>query len=111
MTDFILVLTTIGPQELAQQLVTDAVAQRVAASGQVIGPITGTYWWKQQMETVQSWLCLFKTRSDLYQEVERVIREHHPDEVPGILAVPVVAGWASYLEWIAQETYTNAPGE
>lgn len=104
MTDFILVLTTIGPQERAQQLVTAAVEQRVAASGQVIGPITSVYWWRQTMETVQSWLCLFKTRSDLYEEVERVIREYHYDEVPGILALPIVAGWSSYLEWIAQET-------
>ncbi len=109
MTDFILVLTTIGPQERAQHLVTAVVAARAAASGQIIGPITGTYWWNNTMETVQSWLCLFKTRRELYYEVERLIREHHPDEVPGILALPIADGIQSYLDWIMQETRT--PGQ
>src|SRR6266567_734613 len=43
-----------------------------------------------------------KTRKDLYEELESVIRTHHSYELPGILAIPVVAGSQTYVEWLQE---------
>jgi hypothetical protein len=40
----------------------------------------------------------------LYSKVEQAIKEMHPYEVPGILAIPVETGSQTYFEWIARET-------
>ena len=45
-----------------------------------------------------------KTRSERYAEVEAAIRAQHPYELPEIIAVPIVNGFAPYLDWIADET-------
>ena len=47
---------------------------------------------------------LIKTRDGRVADVERVLRAHHPYEVPEILALPVASGGADYLAWIAAET-------
>jgi len=104
MTDFIQIMTAIGSKQDAQKVANAIVGQRLAACVQVIGPITSTYWWQGAMETAEEWLCLIKTRQDLYERVEQAIRENHPYDEPEILALPVLAGSKTYLQWIVSET-------
>ena len=47
---------------------------------------------------------LIKTTRMRYAEVEQAIRALHPYEVPEIVALPIEAGLAAYLRWIADET-------
>jgi periplasmic divalent cation tolerance protein len=47
---------------------------------------------------------MMKTREALFSVLEKEIKAIHPYEVPEIIAVPIVAGSASYLEWIEAET-------
>ncbi|HUX75778.1 MAG TPA: divalent cation tolerance protein CutA, partial [Anaerolineae bacterium] len=47
----------------------------------------------------EEWLCLIKTRADLYEQLEAVIKEVHPYDVPEILAVPVLAVSERYVAW------------
>src|SRR5437588_11832253 len=104
MTNIIQVLTAIGSKGDAQKIATSAVSKRLAACAQVIGPISSTYWWQGAIETAEEWLCLLKTREDLYPDLEQDIRANHPYDVPEIIAMPVVSGNASYLAWIVSET-------
>ena len=48
-----------------------------------------------------------KTRSERYAAVEAAIRARHPYELPEIIAVPVIDGFAPYLDWIARETVAS----
>jgi periplasmic divalent cation tolerance protein len=47
---------------------------------------------------------LFKTRKELYPELEKKLRELHPYETPEILLVDVEAGSAAYLAWVEEQT-------
>ena len=47
---------------------------------------------------------LAKTTKDKFDEIEREVRALHSYETPEIIAVPVVAGSASYLQWLDQAT-------
>ena len=103
MTEYIQVLTTTDKKEDADKIAKVVVEKRLAACAQVIGPITSTYWWNEKIERAEEWLCFLKSRNDLYEELERTITGVHPYEVPEILAVPIVAGIQSYLEWLDKE--------
>ena len=104
MTEFVQVMTTIDSREGAQKLAESTVEKRLAACVQVLGPLTSTYWWQGKMETAEEWLCLMKTRQEMYAEVEAHIQANHPYAEPEILATPVVAGSRGYLDWITSET-------
>jgi periplasmic divalent cation tolerance protein len=102
-TDYIQVVTTTENREDAQRIARTLVEQRLAACVQILGPITSTYWWKEAVEIAEEWLCLIKSREDRYRELEQTIRDLHPYEVPEILAMPVLAGNPSYLQWLTNE--------
>jgi len=97
------VITTAATRTDVQAIAHAVVEQRLAACAQVIGPITSTYWWQGKIGTAEEWLCVMKSRQDLYGELEKAIRQVHPYEVPEILAVPVVQGSQDYLEWMDHE--------
>jgi periplasmic divalent cation tolerance protein len=97
------VMTTTDSADVAAQISSALVEKRLAACVQVVGPISSTYRWKGTVETSREWLCLVKTREELYPQVESAIRDVHPYEVPEILAVPIVAGSPAYLDWFRQE--------
>ena len=100
MSQYLVVLTTVESGKQAQELSQRLVERSLAACVQVLGPISSTYWWKNKVEAAQEWLCLVKTREDLYPEVEAAIGEIHPYEVPEIVALPIILGSRSYLSWL-----------
>ena len=103
MTGVVQVVTTTGTKADALMIAQTVVEKRLAACVQVIGPITSTYLWKGEIETAEEWLCLIKSRADLFEELVAAIKEVHPYDVPEILAVPVVAGSEDYLAWLDSE--------
>jgi periplasmic divalent cation tolerance protein len=103
MTAYIQVVTTTETKADAQAIARALIEKRLAGCVQIIGPIKSTYWWQGEIETAEEWLCVIKSKQDLYEELEEAIREVHPYEVPEILAVPVIAGSKDYLRWLDDE--------
>ncbi|MGA2525792.1 MAG: divalent-cation tolerance protein CutA [Smithellaceae bacterium] len=100
MKSYIQVFTTTETKEEAEKIAQYLVEQKLAACVQITGPIASTYRWKGKVETAQEWLCLIKTREDLYDKVEKAIKELHSYETPEIIAVPIVKGSSEYLSWL-----------
>jgi len=103
MADHIQVLTTTETKADAQAIANTLISRRLAGCVQIIGPITSTYRWQGKIETAEEWLCVIKSRADLYEALEEAIRDVHPYDVPEILAVPVTAGSKDYLDWLDSE--------
>lgn len=103
MSEFIEVLTTVDARERAEKISRRLLEARLAACIQIIGPVTSMYWWKGDIENSQEWLCIIKTRTDLYKDVEGTIRSLHSYEVPEIVVLPIVRGYTKYLEWLSAE--------
>jgi periplasmic divalent cation tolerance protein len=101
MSDYIQVITTTETKIAAQAIANAVVEKRLAGCVQIVGPITSTYWWQEKIETVEEWLCVIKSKRELYEELEKTILTVHPYEVPEILALPVIEGSRSYLEWLS----------
>ena len=100
MEEYIQVFTTTEKKEDAEKIAKVLVEKRLTACVQIIGPIISTYWWKGKVETAEEWLLFIKSKKDLYEELEKAIKEIHPYETPEIIAIPIVAGSKDYLEWL-----------
>jgi periplasmic divalent cation tolerance protein len=96
-------MTAVGSAKDARKIAELLIDERLAACVQVIGPITSTYRWNGKVETAKEWLCLAKTRRDLYRRLMAALRKNHPYQVPEILALPVIAGNKDYLAWLNRE--------
>ncbi len=100
MCNAVQIVTTTETQDDALRIARSLVDQRLAACVQIVGPILSVYRWKGKTETSPEWQCWVKSRADRFEQVEQAIRDSHPYEEPEILAMPVVAGSASYLAWL-----------
>ncbi len=103
MTDYIQVFTTSDTKENARQISKTVLDRNLAACAQIIGPITSLFWWKNNISEEEEWLVIIKTKGDVYEELERTIRKVHKYEVPEIVAIPVISGSKTYLDWVDQE--------
>lgn len=102
MTDFIQVLTTLEKKDDAEKIARALVEKRIAACVQIIGPLTSFFQWQGKLDSAQEYLCVIKSRNDLFQEMETIIKSMHPYEVPEILATPITKGNKDYLSWLAE---------
>lgn len=97
---WIQVMTTTVEKEQAEAIARCLVEEKLAACVQITAPITSIYRWQGKVETAPEYLCLIKTRADLFAGVEAAIKKLHPYDVPEIIAVPIVSGSKEYLEWL-----------
>ncbi|MEV0391766.1 divalent-cation tolerance protein CutA [Polymorphospora rubra] len=97
-------VTTTDSRTAADALARSAVEARVAACGQVMGPISSTYWWEGQVETAEEFYVVFKTTADRYPALEQHVRANHSYDVPELVATPITAGNPDYLAWVTTET-------
>lgn len=107
MTECIQVLISIDSEESARKLQRLLVEQRAAACVQVWGPVYSAYWWEGETEEAQEWICLAKTATEEYDRLESLVKEHHPYNVPEIIALPISAGNEDYLHWVRAETVSQ----
>lgn len=95
------VVTT--PLENAESLAKKFVEKRLAACVQVTAPVTSYFWWEDEVQTEEEVVLFLKTDRQLKQEIEEVLAELHPYEVPELLFLPVRDGLHRYLSWMGDE--------
>lgn len=99
----IVVSTTVARKDEAETLAGELISRRLAACVQIVGPISSVFHWQNKVEHSEEWLCQIKTREDKYAELEGVVRQLHPYDVPEILATPITAVSEAYAAWLNEE--------
>lgn len=86
MAEYLLVSTTAGRRESAADLLRLAVQERLAASGQVFGPVLSAFWHLGEFGEGEEWQVLLKTEADRYPELKARLIEDHPWDNPEVTA-------------------------
>lgn len=104
MMEKLLVITNCPDAAVAEDIARALVAARLAACVNILAPCRSIYRWQGEVETAAEVPLLIKTTAERYAELEAAICQHHPYDVPEIVALPIAQGLPSYLSWIASET-------
>ena len=104
MTDALVVLVTAPSAEQAAALARALVEARLAACGNVVPGLRSIYRWEGQVRDEPEALLVLKTTRDRLEALRERQLALHPYDVPEVLALPVEAGSAAYLAWLAAET-------
>lgn len=97
------VQTALPSEAQAAELAAAIVSARLGACVQ-LQAIRSFYVWQDRAHDEAEWLLSIKTRSALYPRLETWLRERHPYDTPEIIRLPITAGDAAYLGWIAAQT-------
>ncbi len=104
MTDALVVLVTTPSPERAAEIARALVEERLAACGNVVPGLRSIYRWEGKVHDDAEALLVLKTTRARFEALRDRVLALHPYEVPEVIALPVEAGNARYLEWIAAET-------
>jgi periplasmic divalent cation tolerance protein len=99
-------ITTLGSRQDALKLAREAVGERVAACGQVLGPITSVYRWQGEVREDEEFLCVLKAPSERLERLVQFVRGRHPYDTPELTASTSEFVDERYLRWAQAETVT-----
>jgi len=100
----IIVFTNVPDREAGSRIAEALIAGKLAACVNILAECTSIYRWQGAVETAAEFPLMIKTRAEMYEDVEALIRSLHPYELPEIIAVPVEAGSPAFLDWIKTQT-------
>ena len=103
-TDAIFVITTLPNADAAAELAKSLVNERLAACANLIPALRSIYRWQGAVEDAAEHLLLLKARARDVTVLGERVRALHSYEVPEVLALPIRAGSAAYLAWLAEST-------
>jgi len=101
--EFVVVLVTAGSEGEATRIGRTLVDERLVACANVV-PIRSIYRWRGAVEDAAEHLLLLKMRAVDVAVLTARVQALHSYEVPEVVALPVIAGAASYLTWLAEAT-------
>ena len=104
MTDKIVVLSTCPTAEEAGKIARRLVEKRLAACVNILAGARSVYHWQGAIEENEEILLLIKSRRDLFATLRAELERIHSYEVPEVIALPIVDGSPSSLDWLERET-------
>ncbi|HXB68402.1 MAG TPA: divalent-cation tolerance protein CutA [Candidatus Acidoferrales bacterium] len=100
MTDKIVVLSTCANEEEAGKLARALVEERLAACVSIVPGVKSFYHWKGAVESSAECLLVVKSSRALFAPLRAALDRLHSYDVPEVLALPIVDGAPSYLDWL-----------
>ncbi len=99
-TDYKIVLVTAASKQEAEKIADHLLNDKLIACANIIGPITSIFQWSGNLDRAQEYLVLMKSRRDLFERLTEAVTLIHSYKVPEILALPIVEGSRTYLDWL-----------
>ncbi|MBD2088497.1 divalent-cation tolerance protein CutA [Microcoleus sp. FACHB-1515] len=97
------VLVTAASELEAKTIAQSLIATKLAACVS-IWPVRSIYTWQGELEDSQEWQLLIKTDLNQFAQLEAKVRSLHAYDLPEIIALPIAAGSAAYLDWLQTQT-------
>jgi periplasmic divalent cation tolerance protein len=102
--DIYFLYSTFPNKESALKAANTLIEKRLAACANVADGITSVYHWEGKVQQAQEATLIAKTSYGKLTFAMEELKCLHPYEVPCIVALPIVAGHAPFLDWVKEET-------
>jgi periplasmic divalent cation tolerance protein len=102
--DFRLLYVTASSRDEAKKIGRTLVEERLAACANVIDGMESVYWWEGKLTEDREAVLILKTRAELVGRVTERVKALHSYSVPCVVALPILDGNKSYLDWVQTET-------
>ena len=97
----VVVFSTFPSPDKAAEVARTLVTEGLAACANLVGPVRSIYAWKGELQDDTETLAVIKTTRETFEAMKARLVELHPYEVAEVIALPVEAGHAPYLDWVA----------
>jgi len=99
----IIVTTLCDSKEIALKIQNELLNMRLVAGCQ-ISEVESTYYWNGKIENAHEYKLEMRSKENLFQEIEQVIKQIHNYEVCELSYLEIKGANKEFLDWIDRET-------
>ena len=99
MSKYIIINTFCDKEEIATKIIQTLLEKRLV-SGSQLSKVHSKYWWNNQLEECDEFKLQFRTKKELFKEVEKEIKRIHDYDVAEISAIDIENGSEEFFSWI-----------
>jgi periplasmic divalent cation tolerance protein len=96
----IVLFITTADEEEARLISRVLLEQGKVACVNIVPGVSSIFWWRGKINSAQESLLVIKTRVTLIDDIVQLVKQLHSNDVPEIIALPIIGGNKDYLEWI-----------
>ncbi len=100
MSNYIVTFITTPNVIEARKISKTLVEEKLAACCNIIEKVNSIYFWQNEVVDDFEALIIIKTKKDVFPELVKRVKELNKYTVPEIIALPIIDGSDSYLNWI-----------
>ena len=102
--DYIVVLTTCPSEDEGKTIAKTLVKEKLIACANIVANVLSIYKWESKLCEDNEVLIIIKSQRKHFQKISKRIKDLHSYDVPEIIALPIIKGSKTYLDWILSET-------
>jgi len=104
----IVILITAASKFEARRIAKSLIENKLAACVNILGEIESLFIWKSKVDTAKEVLLVVKSRKENLNKIIKLVKSLHSYDVPEIIALPIVGGSKTYLDWIDESIRQSA---
>ena len=97
---YIVIFITASDKKEAGRIARKLIENRLAACVNIVDKIDSVFWWKKKIVRAQEALLIVKSKRSKLNNLIKLVKSLHSYQVPEIIALPIIGGNRSYLEWL-----------
>ena len=101
-SSYIIVLVTAKDAAQANKIAQGLLQQKLVACANIVKGVESLFWWQGKIDKAAEVLLILKTKKSLFKKLESAVKKLHSYQTPEIIALPIAAGSAKYLQWIKE---------
>ena len=84
----------------ARRIASALLKRKLIACANIVDKVESFFWWQGKIDRAQEALLILKAKKSKLAQIFKLVKSMHKYEVPEIIALPIIAGYKPYLEWI-----------
>lgn len=101
---FVMVYVTVPNKEVGRKIARALVEGKLAACTNIVPGLESIYIWDGKVQQDEELLLMIKTQEALVPALTMKVKELHEYSEPEVIAVPIIGGSQSYLNWLLNST-------
>jgi periplasmic divalent cation tolerance protein len=94
------ILITCANKKEARKIARELIRAKLAACVNIVDKVESIFCWQGRVERAREVLLVVKSSKSKLSALIKAVRKIHSYQVPEIIALPIIAGYRPYLEWI-----------
>ena len=96
----IVIFITVPNKKEANKIAKHLIENRLAACVNIIDKVESVFRWEGKVQRAGELLLVIKSKKLKLTSIIKLVKSMHSYEVPEIIAIPLIAGYKPYLDWL-----------